>query len=294
MGLVGESRWGRILSFSLLTFFGVVMLMPIIVTIGTSLKPAEEIGYAGINLLPTNPRPRNYIEALEAAPWGRYFFNSAFVTIVTVVGSLILNSIAGFCFARLHFRGRDFLFFLLLVGVMVPHQAIVLPQFLMMRAVPLFGGNDITGQGGIGWLNSYWALIVPWLSGSFGIFLCRQFYINFPTELDEAAKLDGCGPMRLFFSIYLPLSGPILAALGILKGVSMWNDFFYPVVMTTTTDMRTVQLGLQVFLGDPSSLQVQWQLLMAAAVMISLPMVLLFVTLQRYFVQGIVTTGLKG
>lgn len=280
-----------VLAYVLLIVFALAMLAPFAVTVLTSLKPKEELYFVGLNLLPSNPRPANYLDALAAANWGRYFFNSAFVTIVTVLGSLLLNSIAGFCFARLHFRGRDFLFFFMLIGIMIPPQAIIIPQFVMMRSVPLFGGNDITGQGGIGWLNSYWALIMPWLAGSFGIFLCRQYYINFPTELDEAARLDGCGPLRLFTQIYLPLSGPVLAALAILKTVFMWNDFFYPLIMTNSESMRTVQLGLQTFAGDFYS---EWNLLMASAVIVTLPLVVMFFFLQRYFVEGIVTTGLKG
>lgn len=271
--------------------FAAAMLAPFAVTLLTSLKPKEELYFVGINLLPGNPRPFNYVEAMQAAPWGRYFFNSTYVTVVSVVGSLLLNSVAGFAFARLRFRGRDVLFFFMLIGIMIPPQAIIIPQFLMMRSMPLFGGNDILGQGGIGWLNSYWALIMPWLAGSFGIFLCRQFYINFPEELDEAARLEGCGPLRLFLYIYLPLSGPVLAALAILKTVFMWNDFFYPLIMTNSASMRTVQLGLQTFAGEYYA---DWHLLMAAALVVTLPLVVLFLFLQRYFVEGIVTTGLKG
>ena len=279
------------LLYGVLIVFAVAMLAPFAVTLFTSLKPKEELYFVGINLLPSHPRPFNYVEAMQAAPWGRYFFNSTFVALVSVLGSLLLNSVAGFCFARLRFRGRDLLFFFMLIGIMIPPQAIIIPQFLMMRYMPLFGGNDITGQGGIGWLNSYWALIMPWLAGSFGIFLCRQYYINFPEELDEAARLEGCGPFRLFTHIYLPLSGPVLAALAILKTVFMWNDFFYPLIMTNSANMRTVQLGLQTFAGEYYA---DWHLMMAAALLTTLPLIVLFLFLQRYFVEGIVTTGLKG
>jgi multiple sugar transport system permease protein len=279
------------LLYAVLIAFAAAMLAPFAVTLLTSLKPKEELYFVGLNLLPRHPRPYNYVEAMQAAPWGRYFFNSTYVTVVSVAGSLLLNSVAGFAFARLRFRGRDLLFFFMLIGIMIPPQAIIIPQFLMMRYMPLFGGNDITGQGGIGWLNSYWALIMPWLAGSFGIFLCRQYYINFPEELDEAARLEGCGPLRLFLYIYLPLSGPVLAALAILKTVFMWNDFFYPLIMTNSASMRTVQLGLQTFAGEYYA---DWHLLMAAALVVTLPLVVLFLFLQRYFVEGIVTTGLKG
>ena len=290
----GHRRRGRGLNGLLqgvLVVFAVAMLAPFAVTLFTSLKPKEELYFVGINLLPRHPRLFNYVEAMRAAPWGRYFFNSTYVTLIAVLGSLLLNSVAGFCFARLRFRGRDLLFFFMLIGIMIPPQAIIIPQFLMMRAVPLFGGNDLAGQGGIGWLNSYWSLILPWLAGSFGIFLCRQYYVNFPQELDEAARLEGCGPLRLFTHIYLPLSGPVLAALAILKTVFMWNDFFYPLIMTNSASMRTVQLGLQTFAGEYYA---DWHLLMAAALVVTLPLVVLFLFLQRYFVEGIVTTGLKG
>jgi multiple sugar transport system permease protein len=279
------------LVYAALIGFALVILSPFVVTLFTALKPKEELVFSGLNLLPVRPRLYNFVDALQAAPWGRFFFNSVFVTVVSVLGSLLLNSVAGFAFARLHFRGRDFLFFLILIGIMIPPQSIIIPQFILMRNMPLFGGNDIYGQGGIGWLNSYWALIMPWLAGSFGIFLCRQFYMNFPTELDEAARLDGCGSVRLFTSIYLPLSGPVLAALAILKTVFMWNDFFYPLIMTNSPEMRTVQLGLQTFAGG---FLTDWNLLMAAAIVVSLPLIVLFVFLQRYFVEGITTTGVKG
>jgi multiple sugar transport system permease protein len=293
--LVAQYRARRLglhaLLYAVLILFAAAVLAPFAVTLFTSLKPKEELYFVGLNLLPRHPRPYNYIEAMKAAPWGRYFFNSTYVTAISVIGSLLLNSVAGFAFARLRFRARDVLFFFMLIGIMIPPQAIIIPQFLMMRYMPLFGGNDLTGQGGIGWLNSYWALIMPWLAGSFGIFLCRQFYINFPEELDEAARLEGCGPLRLFLYIYLPLSGPVLAALAILKTVFMWNDFFYPLIMTNTASMRTVQLGLQTFAGEYYA---DWHLLMAAALVVTLPLVVLFLFLQRYFVEGIVTTGLKG
>jgi multiple sugar transport system permease protein len=290
----GRDLWrlgAKALLYAVLLAFAAAMLAPFVVTLCTSLKPKEELYFVGINLLPRHPRPYNYVEAMQAAPWGQYFFNSTYVTLVAVVGSLLLNSVAGFAFARLRFRGRDLLFFFMLIGIMIPPQAIIIPQFLMMRYMPLFGGNDLAGQGGIGWLNSYWALIIPWLAGSFGIFLCRQYYINFPEELDEAARLEGCGPLRLFLHIYLPLSGPVLAALAILKTVFMWNDFFYPLIMTNSASMRTVQLGLQTFAGEYYA---DWHLLMAAALVVTLPLVVLFLFLQRYFVEGIVTTGLKG
>jgi multiple sugar transport system permease protein len=268
-----------------------VVLLPLVVMLMTSLKSKDELFLGGLALFPANPQLGNYPSAVMAANWPRYFLNSAVVTVITVVGSVFLNLLAGFAFARLRFAGRDTLFFGMLVGIMIPAQAIVIPQFLIMRGVPLMGGNDIVGQGGAGWLDTYMALIVPWLAGSFGVFLARQYYLNFPRDLDDAARIDGCGSLRTFVAIYLPLSGPLIGALAILKGTFMWNDFFYPLVMTQSPDMRTVQLGLQTFAGD---LFADWHLMMAAALLVSLPVVVLFVLLQRWFVEGVVTSGLKG
>ena len=222
--------------------------------------------------------------------WLLYFKNSFIITFITVIGSLLINSMAGYSFARLKFRGRDFLFLMVLMGMMVSPQSIVIPQFVIMRSVPLFGGNNILGQGGTGLLNSYASLIIPALSGAFGIFLCRQFYITFPESLDDAAKIDGCGPFKTYILVYLPLSKTILATLTILKSVSIWNDFFYPLIMTQSESMKTVQLGLQMFRGSTTT---HYNWLMAATLITVFPMVIVYFCAQKYFVQGIASSGMK-
>ncbi|GJM71919.1 hypothetical protein HMSSN036_41350 [Paenibacillus macerans] len=154
---------------------------------------------------------------MESGKWGLYFKNSLIVTLVVTAGSLLFNTLAGYTFARIRFRGSTIIFVCLLAGMMVPAQSIVVPQFIIMKSIPLFGHNDIWGQGGTGWLNTYYALIIPALSGSIGIFMARQFFSGFPKDLDEAGYMDGLGYFGTYLRIFLPLSGPLMATLGILK-----------------------------------------------------------------------------
>ena len=147
---------------------------------------------------------------------------------VTVIGSLFFNSLAGFAFARLYFRGRDVIFIVFLAGMMIPPQSTILPQYLIMKLIPLAGGNNILGQEERGCSTRCGAVIIPQLCGAFGIFLCKQFYLNFPREMDDAARIDGCREFRIYWNIYLPQSLTILASLVIIKSISVWNDFFFP------------------------------------------------------------------
>lgn len=227
---------------------------------------------------------------MTTGEWGIYFKNSLIITITSIVFSLLFNSVAGYAFARLQFKGSKALFTLLLVGLMMPPQVTMLPTFLIMAKFPLVGGNNILGYGGAGMMNTLPGVIIPLVSGSFGIFLCKQFYENFPRSLDEAAMIDGASKWKTYFSIYLPNSKVILATLALLKGSSVWNDYLWPLVMTNSESMRTVQLALSMFKDEST---VRWGPMMAAATVISLPMIVLFLCAQKYFVQGVVSTGLK-
>lgn len=287
-----QRRRTRIFQYTFLILFLGLMIMPLLITLSTALKDESEIYMQErFYLIPKAWKVSNFVEAMQSADWGRYFLNSFYVTTVSVVGSLFLNSLAGYSFAVLRFPFKNLLFVLLLVGIMIPFQVIIIPQYLILKSIPLFGGNDAFGQGGTGWLDTYWALIIPQLSGSFGIFLCRQFYLNIPHELNEASRIDGCRPFTTFIRIYVPLSKPIYATLGILKSVSVWNDFFYPLIMTTSDSMRTVQLGLQSYRNFALF---RWDLMMAATFLICLPLLIAFFLLQRLFIQTAAATGLKG
>lgn len=284
-------RSAGLLLTAALAVVSALMIAPLLIMIFTSLKGNAEIANTAGSLLPKEWKFENYVLAMQAGNWGVYFKNSIIVTVLAVGGSLIFNSLSGYTFARVSFRGRDIIFVALLLGLMVPPQVTIITQFIMLKSVPLFGGNDLFGQGGQGWLDSYYALIVPELSGSLGIFLARQFYLGFPREMDEAASIDGSGIFRSFWKIYLPLSGPLLATLGILKTVHVWNDFFHPLVYTNSEAMRTIQLGLQVFHGQ---YEIKFNLLMAASVIVSLPLCIAFFVFQRHFVQSLISTSVKG
>ena len=289
--IMKHDLWKQTPLYVVLFAVSLTMIAPLLVMVFTSLKGNSELANMSATLLPKEWAFGNYAQAMGSGNWGQYFKNSIIVTVVTVAGSLLFNTMSGYAFARLSFRGRDALFIVLLLGLMVPPQVTVLTQFIILKSVPLFGGNDIFGQGGIGWLDSYFALIVPELSGAIGIFLARQYYLSFPKEMDEAARVDGSGAFGSFIRIYLPLSGPIIATLVILKTVYMWNDFFHPLIYTSSESMRTVQLGLQMFHGQ---YDIKLNLLMAASVVVSLPLVAAFFMFQRYFNESLVATSVKG
>ncbi len=267
-----------------------VMLIPIIMMFMTSFKTMAEIQSPVFHLLPERFSLDNYRDAMSTGEWTVYFKNSLVITLTAVVLSLLFNSIAGYAFARLRFRGARVMFLLLMVGLMMPPQVTMLPTFLIMAKFPLAGGNNLLGTGGTGLINTYAGLVIPLVSGSYGVFLCKQFYENFPRSLDKAAEIDGANKWRTYFTIYLPNSKAILATLGLLKAVSVWNDYMWPLIMTNSENMRTVQLALTMFKTDSG---IMWNQMMAGSVLVALPMFVLFLCAQKYFIQGIVTSGLK-
>lgn len=280
-----------ILLFLLMLCFCAIILAPFLIMVFTSLKPSAEILSPGFRLLPEKWMFGNYRMAMQSSTWGRYFGNSAYVTILSVAISLIINSLAGYAFARLQFKGRDTLFLLALVGMMIPQQVTMLPNFVAMRYFPLAGGNNILGQGGTGLINTYAGIIAPYIAGAFGVFLFRQFFLNFPRSLDDAAKIDGLSRLGTFIRIYLPLSKSIFATLVVFKTTSTWNEYTWPLIITNKRSMWTVQLALSVFKEE---FVTQWNYLMAATTLIMLPLLILYLAMQKYFVEGIVTTGIKG
>lgn len=285
-----KKKWTKVVWLVGMAVVSFIMIFPIVMMISTSFKTTGEINSPVFHFLPESFHFDNYREALSTGNWGIYFRNSFIITIVSIVFSLLFNSIAGYAFARLHFRGSKALFTLLLVGLMMPPQVTMLPTFLIMAKFPFAGGNNFMGFGGSGLMNTMPGIIIPLVSGSFGIFLCKQFYENFPRSLDEAAMIDGASKWRTYFSIYIPNSKVILATLALLKGSAVWNDYLWPLVMTNSEGTRTVQLALTMFRDETT---VRWGPMMAAATLISVPMIILFLCAQKYFVQGVVSTGLK-
>lgn len=281
----------KIVLYIILIALTIIAVFPILIMLSTSLKSLGEIRTSSFNLIPQTFHFENFAKFLQSGNWGRYFYNSLYCAVFATVISYLTNSIGGYAFARLHFKGKNFLFALVMVGMMVPIQSIMLPVYLQIKNLPLAGGNNILGVGGHGLLDSNWGIIAPLMAGAVGLFLTRQYYLGFPTALDDAAKIDGCSPLRTYFSIYFPLSGPILTTLIILKFTDGYNQYLWPLLVINSMDGQTVQLALAAFKGSDV---VQWDLLMAGTVVACLPIVILFFALQKHYVKGIVSTGVKG
>jgi len=264
---------------------------PVLMMVSVSLQSMTEIYRPAFVFIPERLMFENYARAMGHGNWGRYIVNSFFVAGVSVVISLMINSAAGYAFARIPFKGKEPLFVMLLVGMMIPPQVTLLPVFHIVAGFPLAGGNNIFGSGGRGFINSYTGLILPFIAGSFGVFLCRQFFSAFPSSLDDAAMMDGCGRIRAYVYIYLPLSYPIFASLGLLRFTGTWNEFTWPLIVTPFADrMRTVQLALTQFRNEG---EIFWNLLMAATVVVSLCVYIPFLFFQRYFVGGFMAGSVK-
>lgn len=268
-----------------------VMGFPLAMTVSVSLQTMSEVYAPELTLIPVAAQFENYRLAMTNGDWARYFWNSAVVTVITVVISLMINSMSGFVFARIPFRGREPLFVLILIGMMIPAQVTLIPVFKLIRSVPFAGGNDWLGRGGTGLMNTYAGQIIPYIAGSFGVFLCRQFYVGFPQELDDAARIDGCGRLMQFVRIYLPLSGPVLASLSVLKFTGTWNEYTWPLVMNTTDSMKTVQLALSTFRDEG---EIFWNQLMAATLVSGIPIYIFFFFAQKHFVSGLLAGSVKG
>jgi multiple sugar transport system permease protein len=252
-----------------------LMALPLLWMLGTSLSTLAETRRFPPGL-PSSLDWSNFSQAWDGSPFGRWMLNSAVVSITCVVSNLVLCSLAGYAFARLRFPGSRLVFIGILATLMVPFQVVMIPTLLIVKH--------------LGLVDTLPALIVPNLVTPFGIYLLRQFFLSLPVELEEAALIDGAGRFRIMTSILLPLMGPPLSTVAVLTFLSVWNDFLWPLVVTSTPDTMTVQLGLSTF---QSAHFTNWPLLMAGTVMSQLPVLLLFVAGQRFFVSSIATTGIK-
>ena len=280
----------RTILFIVLTVGSLAMLLPFIWMILTSLKSPAELASSDPSFLPQQWMWSNYPDAMDAAPFLTYFRNSFIIAFTHAAITVVIGSMAGYALARLPFRGRELVFLLFLAMLLIPTYTKIVPQFLMVKFMPLFGGNDIFGQGGSGWLDTWWALIIPGAVAASSVFLFRQFYLALPPELEEAARLDGLGEFGIYWKIYTPLMKPAVATVGLLTFQEGWNNFLWPLLVTTSDNLRVIQVGLSVFQQLDST---AWAFLMAGTTLATLPMVLLFLVAQRYFVQGFAHAGIK-
>lgn len=268
----------RVTSNVLLALVALLFMMPLVYAFATSLKPANEVFTGSPTLFGSEIVWSNYAEAFRFAPFGRYFLNSLLVSALGTLVVLTASSLSAYAFARLRFRGREKLFVLFLGTLMVPQEVLIVPMYWLMQS--------------LGWVDSYAALILPWAFTAFGTFLLRQFFLTVPAELEEAARVDGCGPFRSFFLIMLPLARPALAVLGVFTFIGYWANFLWPLVVVNSVDEKgTVPLGLVQFMGQQGT---QWNLMMAASMLAMVPAVLLVVLLQRHLVRGLLVTGMGG
>lgn len=280
---MGQSKRARrtvfaVFWYAILGATAVAVMLPYIWMVSTSLKgPGEIFAYPPI-WIPRAWRFQNYVEAWNAAPFGRYFFNSAFVALAVTVGQLVTCSLAAFAFARIEFKGKNVMFALFLSTTMISTQVTLVPSYLVLK--------------NLHWLDTYQALIVPFLANGFGVFMIRQYFMTIPRELEDAAKLDGCGRLRFLWQIMLPLSKPVVASQALFAFMGNWNSYLWPLIVTTSEHMRTLQIGLRYFVSQEGG--TQWGSFMAATVFVSFPIVVFYLFVQKSFVGGIATTGFQG
>ncbi|PZF14871.1 carbohydrate ABC transporter permease [Curtobacterium sp. MCPF17_011] len=267
-----------------------VTVAPLIWTLATSLKPAGEILAHSLSLIPQRPTVDNFVQAVTTVPYGRYFVNSLVLGVGGAVANLFFGSLAGYALAKLRFAGRHAVFITFLSSLMVPSIVTMIPTFLILRHFPLLGGNDFGGNGGLGLINTYWAVIVPGAAGAFAVFFMKQFFETLPDELGEAARIDGAGEFRIFAVIYFPLTKAGLAVLGLLSFQAGWNNFLWPLIVLNDPKMMTVQVGLAGFVNNYTT---NYGPLMAGTIITMLPVLVVFILAQRWIIEGIAHAGTK-
>lgn len=267
------------LSYLLLLPGGVMALAPFFWMVSTAFKDTSQIYAMPPVWIPSPVRWQNFVEAWTVLPFTRYFLNTLLIAVTATLGEVLSCAIVAFGFARLRAPGRNFLFTIVLATMMIPYHVTMIPSFILFKY--------------LGWINTFYPLIIPlWLAKSgFAIFLLRQFFLTLPLELDDAARIDGAGTFRIFWQILLPLIRPALTSVSIFAIVYHWNDFLAPLIYLTSRDNRTLSLALRAFQTD--FLQ-SLHYLMANSLITVAPLLLLFFFAQRYFIQGIATTGVKG
>jgi multiple sugar transport system permease protein len=275
---VSTSPAYKLMLYLLLFLFAIFFVLPIVWMAITAIKPFNE--WLTPNLIPRNPTLNNFTSIFNDAtlPVARWFFNSFLIATIFTVLIVIIDALAAYAYARMEFRGRKFLFALLLTTLIMPGIMFVIPNYITIAE--------------LGWIGSYQGIIAPGLSGVFGVFFLRQFFLSLPRELEEAAYVDGANTWQTFFRVVLPLSGGAIATLAVITFLTSWNDFLWPLLMTgPVREMQTLPVGLSTLQGQYTF---DYGKLMAGALVLTLPVLLLYVLAQRFIIRSIATTGLKG
>ena len=267
----------RVLLYLLLIIIAVVMLAPFLWMVSTSLKEQYDAVKIPPVWVPIPPRWQNYIDLFTQQPMLQFMLNTIKIVFFVVLGQLFFSSLAAYSFARIKFQGRTVMFFFYIATLMVPGQVTMIPTYLMFAKV--------------GFTDTHWALILPAFFSAFGVFLLRQFFMSLPKELEEAAEIDGCNPFTTYWRIMLPLIVPAMLTLGVFTLMNTWNDYMGPLIYLSTPEKYTMTLGIAYFKGIYTT---QWNLVMAGSVLSVIPILLAYLCAQKYFVEGIAFSGVKG
>jgi multiple sugar transport system permease protein len=283
--------WPSVARHAVLLSAGFVLAFPFIWMLLTSLKPFEETLASPPTVLPIQWRPENYAEAWRAADFPRFFLNSIVISSSTVVGTLVTSVLAGYAFSRMRFPGRDILFLVFLGTMMIPQEVTLIPNFVILRSLPCpIPIDNICNPRG-GWFDTFTAVSVPWWVSVFAIFLLRQFFLGIPNELWEASQLDGASHPGYLWRVVVPLSTPAMLTVALYAFVASWKSFLWPLIMTSRFDVRPIQVGLSTFALENGT---YYHLLMAASAFTIAPVLVLFIVVQRHFLESIARSGLKG
>ena len=280
MGLKEKDILKRVLFYGGNAIVALIFVSPLLWMIAASLKPEAQI-FSDMSTIrtfwPTAATLGNYVEVFTRVNMMKFILNSLFYVFVIVILDLAVNSICGYALAKFDFPGKELLLTVVISLMVLPMEAIMLPLYKEVAS--------------LGWVNTWAGLIVPFVGKCFSIYMFRQFFLDIPDDLLEAAAIDGCGPVKTFFTIVMPISGTVYATIFILDFVAHWNDFMWPMLVVTGEDMRTIQLAIQTFFG---SKPIHYGAIMASLTVSAIPMLLMFVFLQKYYVEGIASTGIKG
>lgn len=268
-------RPGRAIRWTLLASGGVLMVMPILYMLSTSFKFPQDI--YDLSLIPAAPTFSNYAQVLSDGQFLRWFGNSFLIATIATLSNVFFDSLVGYTLAKFEFRGRRLVFIGILSTLMVPTEMLVIPWYIMARA--------------LGWLNTYWGIMFPGMMTAFGTFLMRQFFGTVPDDFLEAARIDGLNEFQIWWEVAMPLVTPALSALAIFTFLGNWTAFIWPLIVTTSRDLYTIPVGLTSFSVEQ---QTAWELIMTGASLATLPALIVFLVLQRYIVRGVVMAGLKG
>ena len=268
----------NIVWFIVVLALALAVVLPFIWMITTSLKNQTEVFAYPPTWIPKQIQWQNYLEVWKEAPFARYFLNSAIVAIIVTIGQLTSCILAAFAFARMKFKGKNVMFMIFLSTTMISTQVTLIPSYLIIKTLD--------------WMDTYQALIVPFLANAFGVFMLRQSFRGIPREMEEAAKLDGCGRFRFLLQILLPLCTPILASQALFAFMGNWNSYLWPLIVTNRDTMRTLQIGLRYFVSGEGG-NTKWGVYMAAAVLVSVPVIIIYFLVQKTFVESMASTGLK-